>query len=88
MLFLCARHVSHSLLDKLKQRMDVNLQCGVTKKADQPTDWVHSLVIVEKENGILRLCLDPRDFNKVVKCEHYSSRNFKPPCWQDSLFHF
>jgi len=31
---------------------------------------VHSLVIVEK-NGTLRLCLDPRDVNKVVKCEHY-----------------
>jgi len=56
-----------SLVDKLKQCLDVNLQCDVVKKVDQPTDWVHGLVIV----GTLCLCLDPRDLNKVVKCEHY-----------------
>ena len=38
---------------------------------DQPTDWVHNLVIVEMKNGSLRLCLDPRDLNKAVKQEHY-----------------
>ena len=47
------------------------MQCGVLKRVDQPTDWVHNLVIVEKKNGTLRLCLDPRDLNKVVKTEHY-----------------
>ena len=38
---------------------------------DQPTDWVHNLVIVEKKNDSLCLCLDPRDLNKTVKREHY-----------------
>ena len=32
---------------------------------------MHSLVIVEKKNGSLRLCLDPRHLNKVIKHEHY-----------------
>ena len=41
------------------------------KRVDEPTDWVHNLVIVEKKNGTLCLCLDPRDLNKVVKREHY-----------------
>ena len=41
------------------------------KRVDEPTDWVHNLVIVEKKNGSLRLCLDPRDLNKAVKREHY-----------------
>ena len=36
-----------------------------------PTNWVHNLVIVEKKNGSLCLCLDARDLNKVVKREHY-----------------
>ena len=40
-------------------------------KVDQPTDWVHSLVIVEKKNGSLRLCLDPRALNNTIKREHY-----------------
>ena len=35
------------------------------------TDWVNSLVIVKKQNGSLRLCLDPRDLNKAIKREHF-----------------
>ena len=66
-----ARRIPHSLLDRLKQCLETNLQCGVLKRVDEPTDWVNSLVIVEKKNGTLRLCLDPRDLNKAVKREHY-----------------
>ena len=67
---LLKKHVPHSLLDKLKQCLYINLLCGVTKKVDQPTDWVYGLVIAEKKNSTLRLCLDPRDLYKVVKSEH------------------
>ena len=48
-----ARRVPHSLLDKLKHSIDANLKCGVLQKVDEPTDWVHNLVIVEKKNGNL-----------------------------------
>ena len=34
-------------------------------------DWVNSLTIVEKPNGKLRLCLDPKDLNKAIKRHHY-----------------
>ncbi|XP_033114347.1 uncharacterized protein LOC117114765, partial [Anneissia japonica] len=44
---------------------------GVIRKVDKPTDWVNSLVIVEKRDGSLRLCLDPRDLNKAIKREHH-----------------
>ena len=40
-------------------------------KVDQPTDWVHNLVVVEKKNGSLQLCLDPRALNDAIKREHY-----------------
>ena len=40
-------------------------------KRDDPTDWVNGLIIVEKKDGFLRLCLDPRDLNKAIKREHY-----------------
>ena len=42
------RRVPHSLLNKLKQCLEANLRCGVLQRVDQPTDWVHNLVIVEK----------------------------------------
>ena len=38
----------------------------------RPTDWVNSLVIREKENERLRLCLDPnKDLNKAIKRERH-----------------
>ena len=32
---------------------------------------MNSLVIVEKQNGSLRICLDPRDLNKAIRRPHY-----------------
>ena len=40
---------------------------GIIARVTQPTDWVNSLVIREKENGRLRLCLDPIDLDKAIK---------------------
>ena len=65
------RCVPHSLKGKLKHTLQKNMESGVLVKVDQPTDWVHNLVIVEKKNGSLRLCLDPRELNRIVKWEHY-----------------
>ena len=36
----------------------------MNRKIDQPTEWVNSMVVVEKPSGGLRICLDPRDLNK------------------------
>ena len=40
-------------------------------KVNRPRDWVNSLVVREKPNGSLRVCLDPKDLNKAIKREHY-----------------
>ena len=65
------RRVPHSLKHRLHQALEKNVKSGVLAKVDQPTDWVNNLVIVEKKNGSLRLCLDPRDLNKAIKREHH-----------------
>ena len=44
---------------------------GVIHKAEEPTEWVSSLVVVEKPNGKVQLCLDPQDLNKAIQREHY-----------------
>ena len=43
----------------------------VIVKIEEPTQWVNPIVIVEKPNGKLRICLDPRDLNTAVMREHY-----------------
>ena len=65
------RKVPFALKEKLKDELDRMEALDVIVKEDKPTDWVSSLVIVEKPNGQLRICLDPRDLNKAIKREHY-----------------
>ncbi|XP_029645379.1 uncharacterized protein K02A2.6-like [Octopus sinensis] len=43
----------------------------IITKVTRPTDWVNSIVIKEKPNGTLRICLDPRDLNKALKREYH-----------------
>lgn len=37
---------------------------------NEPTEWVNRLVNVEKKNGSMRLCLDPRDLNENIIREY------------------
>ncbi|XP_029656885.1 uncharacterized protein K02A2.6-like [Octopus sinensis] len=43
----------------------------IITKVTRPTDWVNSIVIKEKPNGTLRICLDPRDLNKALKRKYH-----------------
>ena len=61
------RTVPVALRDDLKKKLHEMEQKGHIAKVDEPTDWVSSAVYVKKRNGQLRVCLDPREFNKHVK---------------------
>ncbi len=65
------RRVPLSIQPKLKQALDELVANDIIVKREEPTDWVNSLLIVEKKNGKLRLCMDPKDLNKAIKREHY-----------------
>ena len=54
------------------------MECDeIIAKFDKPTDWDNSLIIVEKKDGSLRLCLDPKDLNKVIRREHFQIPTFE-----------
>ena len=59
------RHITASLKIKL------NMSGQVITATEETTDWVSSLVIVEKPNGQLRICLDPRHLNQAIKLPHF-----------------
>ena len=44
---------------------------GVIAGVDCSTEWVHNLVITEKRDGRMRVCLDPNPLNMAIKRERY-----------------
>ena len=65
------RKVPLSLHNRLKSELDRMVSLNVIRPIDEPTDWVSSMVIVEKPNGNLRICLDPKPLNRAIKRQHY-----------------
>ena len=43
---------------------------NIIERVFEPTEWVNSLVVVQKPNGKVRICLDPKDLNRAIK-RHY-----------------
>lgn len=66
-----SRRIPIALRDKLKGAIDRLINQGVISAVNKPTEWVHNLVIIEKQDGKLRLCLDPKELNLCIKREHY-----------------
>ena len=60
-----------ALKAKLKAELERLEDLGVIQKGSGPTDWVANLVIAEKPNGKLRVCIDPQHLNKGLKRSHY-----------------
>ena len=60
------RRVPVALKGKLKRELERLQSLGIIEKVIEPTPWVSSLVIVQKPNGQIRVCLDPGDLNKVL----------------------
>lgn len=60
-----------ALRKRLKDELDRMEKLEVIEKIDEPTQWVSSLVIVEKRNRKPRVCMDPRDLNRAILREHF-----------------
>ena len=65
------RKVPHALKPKLEKELKRMVDLDITEPIENSTDWVNGLVIVEKPNGKLRICLDPRPLNNAIKREHF-----------------
>ena len=54
-----ARKVPHALKPKLEKELKRMVDLDIIEPIKKPTDWANGLLIVEKPNGKLRICLDP-----------------------------
>ena len=80
------RKVPVHLEAAFKEEIKSLVKQGILEEVKEHTDWVNSYVIVEKDTGNqhapnhtvkkkLRICLDPRDLNKVLERETYHTRS-------------
>ena len=65
------RKIPLALNPKLEKELKRMVNLEITELVQKPTDWVNGLVVVEKPNDKLRVCLDPRPLNKAIKSEHF-----------------
>ena len=60
-----------ALHPKIKEHLEEMEALGVITLVDQPTDWVSSIMYIQKANGELCLCLDPCDLNRAICHDHH-----------------
>ena len=65
------RRIAFAKRAKVKAEIDRQVKLGVLLPVSEPTEWVNSMVVAEKRDGGVRICIDPKDLNKVIKREHY-----------------
>ena len=65
------RRVPVPVREKVRKKLDELESDGVLTPVTEATDWVSSMVIVQKPSGQIRICLDPKDLNRAIKREYY-----------------
>ncbi|KAK8785369.1 hypothetical protein V5799_008266 [Amblyomma americanum] len=64
------RKVPFEIRKNVKKELDNMEENGVIKKINEPTPFYTQMVIV-KQTGKLRICLDPTDLNKILLRRHF-----------------
>ena len=63
-------HVPVVIKVRLKEELDHLESLEVTRREDEPAEWVSSMVVTQKPNGKVRVCLDPKHLNQAWKRRH------------------
>lgn len=60
-----------SMMKPLKEELQ-DLQCReIITPVECSTNWISGMVVVQKQNGKPRVCIDPRPLNKSLKCSYF-----------------
>ncbi|KAI8737275.1 retrovirus related pol protein [Biomphalaria glabrata] len=58
-----------------QKKVEAEIETLVKRKilipVNEPTDWVSQMAVVQKPNGDLRICIEPRHLNTALKREHF-----------------
>ena len=67
---LPVREVPVALKEPLQEELDRLERMGILAKVEVPMDWISAMVVARKSNKKIRLCIDPKTLNKVLKQNH------------------
>ena len=65
------RRVPVPMRNKVHEKLEQLVNEGVITPVTDATDWVSSMVVVQKPNCHIRLCLDLKDLNVAIRREYY-----------------
>uniref|UniRef100_A0A8D8QC11 Uncharacterized protein K02A2.6 n=1 Tax=Cacopsylla melanoneura TaxID=428564 RepID=A0A8D8QC11_9HEMI len=65
------RKVPFKLMTRYKKELENMCANEVIEKVTKPTQWVNSVVLVEKPDQSLRVCLDPKPLNQEILRPRY-----------------
>ena len=60
-----------SLRKTVKTELDAMVENQIIAPVTEPTQWVSSMVVTQKKDGRVCICLDPQYLNKAVMRSHY-----------------
>ena len=67
------RRIPVSKLDKVNEELSRLCDNGTIKPVTQPTDWLSNILVKEKPNGNIRICIDPsQTTNKAIRRPVYT----------------
>lgn len=65
------RRIPIPLLDAVRKELDRMVSLGVIVPVNEPTEWCAPIVVVPKNGGEIRLCIDYTELNKGVRREKF-----------------
>ena len=68
------RSVQLGMQSAYKAELDRLVNEGIITEVHENTEWINSIVLVMKEDGSLRLCLDLKDLNKAIERNQWYAR--------------
>ena len=67
------RRVPVAKLDRINEELERLSNEDIIKPVSQPTDWLSNILVKEKPNGKLRICIDPsQTINRAIRRPKYT----------------
>lgn len=70
------RRLAYSVEPRVTAELKRMEELGVIRRVTKPTRLVNGMVVTEKPDGSLRICLDPRDLNEAIIRPQYPIPTF------------